>query len=445
MKSRIIYFILLLAGTFYAKAQTWMPVGSGITGTDVNTTWALCAYDSVLYAGGWFNTAGGITVNDIAQWNGSTWDSTGTGTDGFISAMAVYKGDLYAGGQFNTIGGVAASDIARWNGSHWMPVGKGLTGGDYGVYALAVYNGILYAGGNFDSAGGEAISAIAQWNDTNWSKVGTGIELTDEDEGVFALSVYEGKLYIGGNFAVSGGTNVADWNGSLLYGVGGGTIGAVYALAVYNDNLYVGGMITMAGAVESNCIAVWNNVTWSTIDSGITGENGWSTINALTVYNNDLYIGGFFDTVNGARINCITKWNGSHWSSVGSGINVGGAIDAMQVFNGSLYVAGGFDSAGGVYAKNIAMLTSSTSINELSTNNGIAIYPNPANSYLIITTGYFDNTRIYTLYNLLGQQVTTGSLHLKTNTLNLENLPSGTYILAVKTEGKQYNYKFIKE
>lgn len=446
MKSRITYFIFMMAVGFSAKSQTWAPVGSGITGTDVNTTWALCAYDSVLYTGGWFNNAGGITVNDIAQWNGSLWSSPGTGTNGYINAMAIYKGNLYAGGHFNNIGGVSANDIAMWNGSKWMPVGGGISGGDYGIYALAVFNGRLYAGGSFDSAGGNPISAIAQWNDTTWSVVGTGINLTDEDEGVFALAVYNGALYIGGNFVTSGGTNIAQWNGSSLSGAQEGTVGFIYALAVYKNNLYAGGMISLAGTVEANCIAMWNNVTWSALDSaGITGENGWACVNALTVYNNELYVGGFFDTVNGKQMNCITKWNGSIWAPVGSGINIGGAVDAMAVYNGSLYVGGGFDSAGGVYTKNIAMLTSPSSIDEVKEANQILVYPNPVNNMLTIEMGSLNNTMPYTIYNELGLEVEKGNLCTSKNTyLDVGGFASGIYLLTVSDGNRKYNAKFIK-
>ena len=57
-----------------------------------------------LYAGGYFATAGGVTVNSIAKWNGSSWSALGSGIDtywGYVNALAVSGTDLYAGGPFH--------------------------------------------------------------------------------------------------------------------------------------------------------------------------------------------------------------------------------------------------------------------------------------------------------------------------------------------------------
>jgi trimeric autotransporter adhesin len=447
MRNFLVSFILVIASTYISTAQNWIPVSSGITGTDINTTWTLLSYDSVLFAGGWFNNAGGIDVNDMAQWNGTNWDSVGQGTNGFINAMTVYNGFLYAGGEFKSIGGIAANNIARWNGSSWMQVGSGITGGQYGVNSLAVYNGTLYAGGAFDSAGGIPTYAIARWNDTNWSALGSSeISAGDEDDGVLALTVYNGELYIGGDFVTTGGTNLAKWNGTNLSVVGLGTTGPVYSLAVYKGNLYVGGMISQAGTMAVNSIAIWNTVNWYTMDSGITGENGYASVNALTVYNNELYAGGFFDTVNGKLMNCIAKWDGNNWSSAGPGINVGGDIDAMAVFNNSLFVGGGFDSINGVYAKNIAMLTIPTSINEIKMINKVTVYPNPAGNFISVIMDHYTTGMYYSIYNQLGEMVEPGLLNSNNHTtINITNYSCGIYYLTVLYGKARYSTAFVKD
>lgn len=415
MRYRILGIAMVLVTS--AGAQNWAPVGSGISGSDANTTWGLCTYDSVMYACGWFNNAGGVNANSIAQWNGVNWDSVGTGTDGFINAMAVYHGYLYAGGEFNNIGGIKASDIARWNGSRWDTVGAGLKGGDYGINCMTVYNGILYVGGSFDSSGHKAIYAIAQWNDTNWSQVGNGIYSTDNDDAVYAITGYNGGLYVGGDFGSTGGPNLVEWKGGAWYAVGGGVTGFVYSMAVYYGKLYVGGMLTQAGGIRVNCIASWNTSVWESPDSGIWGEKGWAIVNAIAIYNSELYVGGYFDSVNFQQINCIAKWNGSIWSSVDSGINMGGSIDAMTVFNNSLYIGGGFDTAGSVFAQNIAMYTSTSAINEISDNNEIAVFPNPNNGIFTVTFGHAvpsnsgsASQAIIEIYNMMGQKINVATL-----------------------------------
>jgi len=38
---------------------------------------ALTVYDGKLIAGGWFTTAGGTIVNEIASWDGGSWSAPG--------------------------------------------------------------------------------------------------------------------------------------------------------------------------------------------------------------------------------------------------------------------------------------------------------------------------------------------------------------------------------
>ena len=73
-----------------------------------------------------------------------TWSAVGTGMSGYITSLSVYNGLLYAGGQFSTAGSIPVNDnIAQWNGTTWDSVGPriacGGCGGGY-VQALTVYN-----------------------------------------------------------------------------------------------------------------------------------------------------------------------------------------------------------------------------------------------------------------------------------------------------------------
>ena len=105
------------------NGSSWSALGTGMNG-DVSAL----VYDStnnVLYAGGTFTTAGGVTVNRVAKWNGTSWTALGTtgvsGTSAAVYALAMDSSgnNLYAGGNFTTAGGVTVSNIAKWNGSAW--------------------------------------------------------------------------------------------------------------------------------------------------------------------------------------------------------------------------------------------------------------------------------------------------------------------------------------
>jgi trimeric autotransporter adhesin len=68
----------------------------------------------VLVAGGDFTTAGGISANYIAQWNGTTWSALESGLGGVVRALVVYEELLVAGGDF----------ISAWNGDLSVPASR---------------------------------------------------------------------------------------------------------------------------------------------------------------------------------------------------------------------------------------------------------------------------------------------------------------------------------
>ncbi len=50
-----------------------------------------------LYAGGNFTSAGGVTANRIAKWNGKSWSALGSGTNGFGDALTLHDNGVRGG------------------------------------------------------------------------------------------------------------------------------------------------------------------------------------------------------------------------------------------------------------------------------------------------------------------------------------------------------------
>jgi hypothetical protein len=339
----------------------WSALGSGMDGGNV----VALAVDksSNLYAGGGFTTAGGVTANYIAKWNGSMWSALGSGSaiNGVVYSLAFdNSGNLYAGGDFTTAGGATANCIAKWDGNSWSALGSGISGGSGNtpVYALAVdSSGNLYAGGNFTTAGGVTVNFIAKWDGNAWSALGTG--MGGADGTVHALAVdRSGNLYAGGNFDTAGGLvatkYIAKWNGSSWSALGTGlAVGGVEALVVDNSgNLYAGGNFSTTGGVIANWIAKWNGSTWSALGSGMSGvvNNNGLAIDG----SGNLYAGGGFATAGGETVNYIAKWNGNAWSALGSGMNDKVWALAVDGSGTTLYAGGNFINAGGIAANYIA-------------------------------------------------------------------------------------------
>ena len=113
-----------------------------------------------IVVGGQFATAGGVTANRIARWDGASWSPLGSGMNGDVFTLEVLpNGDLVAGGDFTTAGGVTVNRIARWDGTSWAPFGSGMNGSVFGLVVLP--NGDLVACGSFTTAGGVTENRIA--------------------------------------------------------------------------------------------------------------------------------------------------------------------------------------------------------------------------------------------------------------------------------------------
>ena len=281
----------------------------------------------------------------------SSWGPLGSGIDNVCHALVIDgNGDLIVGGNFSQVGGQTANKIAKWDGSSWSALG---TGFNFACYALAIDgNGNLYAGGNFSQAGGQPAGCVAKWDGSSWSPLGSGL-----NRACYALAIDgNGDLYAGGEFFTAGGqpaSSIAKWDGSGWSALGSGL--SYFGLETYcyalvidgNGDLIVGGDFFFAGGMAGPFIAKWDGSSWSSLGSGLTG-----ICYALAIDGNgDLYAGGQFNQAGGQPANNIAKWNGSSWSALGAGL--GNYCYAIAIDgNGDLYAGGDFNFAGGTFASN---------------------------------------------------------------------------------------------
>ena len=328
-------------GAWEVTTPGWSALGSGMDDWVNVLTIYNNGEQNELIAGGNFTSAGGVSANYIAKWNGSAWSALGIGVDFVVNALAVYNGELITAGAISPPV-PAIGKIAKWNGSSWSDLGTGVNDA---ISTLTVYKGELIAGGYFTTVGGVSANRIAKWNGSSWSDLGTGMNAE-----IYFLTVFNNELIAGGNFTTAGGipaNRIAKWNGSAWSALGTGMNNYIGALTVYNNELIAGGNFTSAGGVSANRIAKWNGSSWSALG---TGTNG--IVAEVTVYNGELIAGGLFGTAGGVPVGWIAKWNGSAWSSLGTGLNY--RVEGLTVYNQGLIVGGAFTTAGGVPASYIA-------------------------------------------------------------------------------------------
>ena len=340
------------------NGTSWSALGSGLTGF-VNPSVAALATlaNGDLIAAGYFDTAGGVSANSIARWNGTSWAALGSGMSAspVSGVVEMPNGDLVACGSFQSAGGALVNNIARWDGTSWSALSSGIQGSVYSL--LAMGNGDLVTGGSFTNAGGISANRIARWDGTTWSVLGTGIS----NNSVRALaSLPNGGLVAGGDFTVAGSvgaTGIAQWDGTNWSALSSGTNNSIFALATLpNGDLVAGGSATVIQGVIANGIARWNGNTWSALGAGMS--YGIASIApyvraVATLPNGDLVAGGLFTTAGGVNADAIARWNGTSWSAMGSGLQ--GWVNVLATMaNGDLVAGGTFTTAGGVVVNNIA-------------------------------------------------------------------------------------------
>ncbi len=236
-------------------------------------------------AGHWPGVLGLPGTANIVRWDGQVWSSVGGGIDGTpqdriaVKQLIVYDSgegpELVAAGKFQTAGGVSVLNIARWNGTRWAPLGGGVGIFDSvrpWISTTVVFDSgdgpELVVGGRIDRADGltqidgQWIHGIARWNGQRWRSVGGGLSAENcglsnarpgAAETLLVHDAGEGPaLYAGGGFACSGATplrSLARWDGQTWSSVGGGVNNFVYGLAAFDDAR--GGALFLAGPFTS--------------------------------------------------------------------------------------------------------------------------------------------------------------------------------------------------
>jgi hypothetical protein len=208
----------------------------------------------------------------------------------------------------------------------------------------------LYAGGSFTTAGGQVVNRIARWDGTSWLGLGNGVPGLGAGAGVNALTVHDDgngpALLVGGDFTTAGGVtvrNVARWDGASWSALGTGGPATCYSLASFDEG---SGAVLFAGG--SSLLWLWDGAAWSALT--MNGQ-----VRALQVHDDGggpaLYAGGRFTTADGLGANQIARWDGSGWSTLGSGLDahpvLTEGVRALASFRGRLAAGGDFLDASG--------------------------------------------------------------------------------------------------
>ncbi len=347
----------------HAAGLGWIPMGTGLY--DANSDGAGIAYATlvvggVTYVGGSFTDAGGVAVNNVAVWDGTTFHALGNpDTDGpsdSVWSLATDGTHIFAGGP---------AGVMSWNPGDetWTDLG---VPADVAAYALLWYDdGVddpyLVLGG--DTPGGVCELLWYDAGYDEWSPVASLAAVDVSPCTVYALAQLGDQLVIGGQFeqvlAAGNFASLVMWDGagnnwSQLSGVSdsgvrsGEGVGSVYALTVdpATDTLFIGGTFDDAGGTATTNLAAWTPGEFVELGGASTQFDPVNDeVDALAYANGTLAVGGWFaldgTPVNVAAVSLATD----EWMPF-----LGGTDDVVETIGlnetlGQVYVGGDFRSA----------------------------------------------------------------------------------------------------
>ncbi|HLT23714.1 MAG TPA: T9SS type A sorting domain-containing protein [Ignavibacteria bacterium] len=218
----------------------------------------------------------------------------------------------------------------------WSSIKNGTNGV---VNAITVYDNKVVIGGNFSEAGGVPAANIAQWDGTNWQAIGSGFP-----EEVYALAVYKNELIAAGSYIQTGAdtARIFRFSGGQWLPLGKGFVARanehIRSLLVDDDKLYAAGLFKLnqtAGGASNIAVYDEQQEIWENLGDGLDLE-----VFCLVSHNNDLIAGGEFTSSDTAQVNHVARWNGNKWQRIGEGL--GGTVRALTIFNGDIIAGGEF-------------------------------------------------------------------------------------------------------
>ena len=406
---------------------SWNPV---ITGSEIND---IKTDNTDLFVGGQFSQISGNSLSNLARINlttGTVVNALGD-PDGTVQSIFIEAPNLYVGGNFTTIASNTANYLAKisnsgafiWGNSTIDSTVKSLllsnnklyvagnfsaprqslvtfdptTGNDLtkdfkilsgNVNSIREVNNKLFVIGSFTSLLDTSIPYVASIDPTNdsldsWNANIGGPNQQDYGD-VFKFS--DGNYLVGGSYPTLQGKarsyltemdlttgQPTDWNPSFTHP---GGLEVIQAMHIYQDQLYIGGAFTAIGGQTRTRFASFDIKSTPTLSNLSISFSGY-TNNVFKISNIDnlIYIAGGYTTVNGTSINHIVTLNpDTNQLSFGLNPNTNFSIrDFLKLSNGKLILGGDFTQINGSTAINRFAAVNGSNGNLLQSPSGTAL------------------------------------------------------------------------
>ena len=431
-----------------------------------------------IFIGGQFLEIDGAFTGNIVSYNGQAFnhsmaDSSSNmnycwnGGCGGVASIIAYKDDIIASlvrsSTYDAVPQIVG--IGRWDGQGWLSLDGGIAGSYHPnqqyyfpttAYDFCIADDTLFVAGYLHYVDSLPARGLASWDGTKWHIF--DVPQPEPGDAILANSVakYKGNVYLGGNFIVPiNGEQICDFirfDGTSWHKVGNGLIDGLtnlHDLEVFQDKLYVAGYFAKADGNPGNSIMSWDGEQWNDLGGGVCTPFG--AIDDLFVHEDKLYVAGYFDCIGGIEAHNVAAWDGKRWCSIGNAM-FNRAIHAVAVWRDTVYVGGSFFEIDGQPAKYFAKYIGDHSTDICSEpisatpepmQEGFSLWPNPATDMLQIQAPAFIES--IWVYDAMGREVLRPNGSGERMSISVGHLPAGLYYVSLRAGGKLWGGRFVKE
>jgi len=290
---------------------------------------------------------------------------------GEITSMTFYNNELIIAGSFKRINDNLCKGCAKWDGQKWRSLGLGIDGNVAGCVSS---NNEIFFYGDFSKAGGRDAQSFAKWDGVQWSVLAdiyykqrkmeilnNYIYAIEPEKSLTRYSIAENK-----------------WEQVYPFLKPAKELPKIFGISAFlitDKGFYIAGRF---GTPNTNSILKFEDNKW--ISLGIIRGEG--AVESMIVSDNSLYIGGTFSGISNIECHNVAKFDGSKWTSLGSGISGGikgdmiadpsvergisyiykDVVKGIWQINNSLIAFGNFDKAGSITSNYFASWNESVSI-----------------------------------------------------------------------------------
>lgn len=288
----------------------------------------------------------------LLQYSTTGWDTLIV--HGEFYSVVEFHDTLFAGGRFYTDSNFTDTPFVQLvvyrHGDAWHHLGE-FDEGD--VRSLRVLDDTLYAVGSFTEVDGQPCTGMIRLVNGHWETLPSLPEPEPSGDIITDIIKFQGHLIAAGGIYIGDQDGIAYLDGDQWHILGPGLeagFSSVRCMTIYQDDLYVGGQIAITPNNPGRDIMRWDGEQFHRLgEVGLQydlGDDSWfSTVYGMTVHDDMLYVGGGFRFAGGLSSMGVAAWDGTTWCSVPGQLSGGQGHSGgkgLAFFQDTLFVICGY-------------------------------------------------------------------------------------------------------